>query len=182
MDDAADANHRFDNGVFDAFLEAKASGKVRYVGCSGHVWPEAHARVIELAGDAIDYFQCPVNAVDASAARSFTTGLLPEMAGRGYAVGAMKSLADGAFFRKDRYEAGKSVIPDYLSVQEALWFVLAQPVTTLVSGTEKLEHLEENLDIVKRFAGLSSEEQQRIVAIVEKFAPEGRLATGKRRN
>jgi aryl-alcohol dehydrogenase-like predicted oxidoreductase len=181
MDDAEDADQRFAAGVFDAFLEAKASGKVRYIGCSGHVWPEAHFRVAERAGDAIDYFQFPVNAVDASAPRSFTTDLLPEMARRGYAVGAMKSFADGAFFRKDRYETGKAVIPDYLSVQQALWFVLSQPVTSLVSGNEKLEHLQENLDIVRRFAGLSQDEQARIVSAVEKFAPEGRLATGKRR-
>jgi aryl-alcohol dehydrogenase-like predicted oxidoreductase len=182
MDDAADANRRFEAAVFDTFLEAKAAGKVRYIGCSGHVWPEAHQRVMERAGDEIDYFQFPVNAVDASAPRSFTTDLLPDLAERGYAIGAMKSLADGRFFRKNSYGTGEPVIPNYLSVQEALWFVLSQPVTCLISGNEKLEHLDENLDIVRRFTGLPAAEQARIIGTVEKFAPEGRLATGKPRH
>ena len=162
MDDAADANHRFEGGVFDAFLEAKASGKVRYIGCSGHVWPEAQQRVMQLAGDGIDYFQFPVNAVDASAEESFTSDLLPDLAKRGYAIGAMKSFADGRFFRNNGYGTGEPVIPNHLSVQEALWFVLSQPVTCLISGNEKLEHLEENLDVVKRFSALSTADQERI--------------------
>ena len=179
IDDAADADRRFDGGVFDTFLEAKASGKVRYIGCSGHVLPSAHRRVMERAADEIDYFQMPVNAVDASASDSFTSHMLPDLAKRGYAIGAMKSFSDGRFFRKNRIETGEPIIPNFLSVQEALWFVLSQPITCLISGNDKLEYLDENLDVVSRFTGLSSVEQARIIASVEKFASERSLATGK---
>jgi aryl-alcohol dehydrogenase-like predicted oxidoreductase len=181
VDDPADAEQRFEAGVFDAFLEAKASGKVRYIGCSGHVWPAGHRRVMELATDEIDYFQLPVNAVDASAPDSFTSGLLPDLAKNGYAIGAMKSFADGRFFRSNRVEDGAPLIPNYLSVRETLWFVLSQPITCLISGNEKLEHLDENLDAVRQFAGLSKDEQARIISSVEKYALDGSLATGKRR-
>ena len=77
-------------------------------------------------------------------------------------------------------ETGEPIIPNYLSVQEALWFVLSLPITCLISGNDKLEYLDENLDVVTRFAGLSGAEQARIISSVEKFAEQRALATGKR--
>jgi hypothetical protein len=41
--------------------------------------------------------------------------------------------------------------------------------------------MEGNLEVVKRFAGLSGARQQRVTSSVGKFGPEGRPATGKRR-
>jgi len=181
LDDAADVDRRFEAGVFETFLKAKTSGKVRYIGCSGHVWPEAHRRVMDRVADQIDYFQLPVNAVDASARRSFTTDLLPDLAKHGYAIGAMKSFSDGQFFRRNQVGSGDPIIPNFLSVQEALWFVLSQPITCLVSGNDKLEYLDENLEVVRQFTGLSSAEQERIISRVEKFVSEPRHATGKHR-
>lgn len=179
--DAADADRRFENGVFDVFREAKASGKARYIGFSGHRTTEAHRSVMARVADEIDYVQLPVNAVDASAPDSFTSDLLPDLARYGCAIGAMKSFSDGRFFGKNRFDTDDPIIPNYLSVQEALWFVLSQPITCLISGNDRLEYLEENLETVRRFAGLSLHEQQSIVSKVEKFANEKGLVPYRHR-
>lgn len=178
---ADDANQRFENGVFDVFREAKASGKVRYIGFSGHTKTEGHRAVMARVADEIDYVQLPVNVVDASAEDSFTSGLLPELAKHGCAIGAMKSFSDGRFFGKNHFETDDPIIPNYLSVEEALWFVLSQPVTCLVSGNDKLEYLEENLDVVRRYAGMTAAEQERIVSRVAKFADEKSLVPYRHR-
>ena len=179
--DAADADRRLDEGVFDVFREAKASGKVRYIGFSGHAKTEAHRRVMERVAAEIDYVQLPVNAVDASAPDSFTSGLLPELAAHGCAIGAMKSFSDGRFFGKNRFETDDPIIPNYLSVEEALWFVLSQPITCLVSGNDRLEYLEQNLEVVRRFSGLSRADQDDITARVAKFANEEGLVPYRHR-
>lgn len=179
--DAADADRRFANGVFDVFLEAKASGKVRYIGFSGHRTTEAHRRVMERVADEIDYVQLPVNAVDASAPDSFTSDLLPDLANHRCAIGAMKSFSDGRFFGRNRFETDDPIIPNYLSVEDALWFVLSQPITCLISGNDRLEYLEQNLNVVRRFTGLSGTEQTRIVTAVSKFGKEEGLVPYRHR-
>jgi aryl-alcohol dehydrogenase-like predicted oxidoreductase len=179
--DAADADRCFDNGVFDAFLEARAAGKTRYIGFSGHTHTEAHRRVMERMADEIDYIQLPVNAVDASAPDSFTSGLLPDLAKHGCAIGAMKAFSDGRFFGRNHFDTNDPIIPNTLSVQEALWFVLSQPITCLIIGTDRLEYLEENLNVVRRFAGMSQAEQDRITSKVKKFANEKGLVPYRHR-
>jgi len=176
LSDTADVDRRFAAGVFDTFLKAKASGKARYIGISGHETTAAHRRVMERVADEIDYVQLPVNAVDASSQDSFTSHLLPDLVKHGCAIGAMKSFSDGRFFRRNSVENGDPIIPDYMSVQEALWFVLSQPITCLISGNDRLEYLNENLDAVRRFAGLSRADQARIISGVEKFAKDRSLA------
>lgn len=179
--DPADAERRFENGIWDVFREAKASGKVRYIGYSGHKTTAAHRDVMARVGEEVDYVQLPVNAVDASADDSFTTRLLPELATQGCAIGAMKAFSDGRFFGHNLYATNDPIIPNYLSVEEALWYVLSQPVTCLVSGNDKLEYLEENLEIFRRFEGMSADEQARIVAKVAKFADDEKLVPYRHR-
>ena len=40
----ADVDERIDNGILDVMLEAKATGKTRYIGFTGHSIPAAHER------------------------------------------------------------------------------------------------------------------------------------------
>jgi len=171
---ADDVDERLDNGVLDAFLAAKESGKARYIGFTGHITPTAHKRLMDRVNDndPFDYVQLPINALDPSKPDSFAKELLPDLVDRGYAVGAMKTLAHGRFFGNastNKLNTNDPVIPNHISLEEALWFVLSQPVTCIVSGNDKMKYLKQNIDIVKRFSKLSSNDQEQIIAKVSKF-------------
>src|SRR5262245_2926582 len=60
-----DVEERQRNGVMEAMEEAKSSGKVRYIGFTGHRRPSAHRRVLEIT-DQFDTCQMPINAADPS--------------------------------------------------------------------------------------------------------------------
>ena len=60
-----DVEERQRNGVMEVMEEAKSSGKVRYIGFTGHTTPSAHRRVLEVT-DQFDTCQMPINAADPS--------------------------------------------------------------------------------------------------------------------
>jgi aryl-alcohol dehydrogenase-like predicted oxidoreductase len=63
-----DVDARIENGVLDVFERAKASGKVRFIGFTGHRNPAAHKRMLErtMDSDLFDTCQMPVNVLDPS--------------------------------------------------------------------------------------------------------------------
>jgi aryl-alcohol dehydrogenase-like predicted oxidoreductase len=77
-------------GELEALAEAKQSGRVRFVGFTGHRDPALLAAML-ATGFPFDTCQLPINAFDASF-RSFG-GLLPQLAARGLAALGMKSLS-----------------------------------------------------------------------------------------
>jgi aryl-alcohol dehydrogenase-like predicted oxidoreductase len=115
--------------------------------------------------------QHPVSPIDAAKPRSFTTGLIPELLEKGYAVMGMKPFAHGRMFanNKDRWETDDPIIPNHLSVEEVIWYNLSQPITSMVCGTDELSQVGENISAVRKFARLSIREQQYIVAKLDKF-------------
>src|SRR5262245_49562617 len=91
--------HFAPGGVVEALERARAAGKVRYVGFTGHKDPELLLRVLGY-GFPFDSCQLPLNGFDATF-RSFERFVLPELAARGIAVIGMKSLSgDGSPVKK----------------------------------------------------------------------------------
>src|SRR5262245_16895559 len=124
-------------GVVEALERAKAQGKVRYVGFTGHKDPEIHLRMLSFDFP-FDACQLPLNGFDA-AFRSFKARVLPELVRRNIAAVGMKSLGgDGRAIRK------RAVRPD-----EALRYAMSLPVCTTVSGIGSLKVLRQNLRIVR---------------------------------
>lgn len=179
--DPEDVDARLDAGVLDALLEAKASGKARHIGFTGHRQPAAHARLLErVAGDdPFDASQLPINMVDAGAAHSFAAHILPTHLERGHGVIAMKTLADGRFFAEKRrldridWQTDNPVIPDRVAIQEALDFAWSLPIAVLVTGCENAPMLRENIESTKRFARMDEAERRELVARVADFSLEG---------
>src|SRR6185295_815962 len=86
-------------GVVEALETAKAQGKVRYVGFTGHKDPEIHLRMLSF-GFPFDACQLPLNGFDAGF-RSFQARVLPELARQRIAAIGMKSLGgDGRVIDK----------------------------------------------------------------------------------
>src|SRR3954452_817677 len=116
-------------GVVEALERAKAQGKVRYVGFTGHKDPEIHLRMLSYDFP-FDACQLPLNGFDATF-RSFQTRVLPELARRGIAAIGMKSLGGD----------GRVVKKKVARVEEALRYAMSLPVCTTVSGVDSLKIL-----------------------------------------
>jgi aryl-alcohol dehydrogenase-like predicted oxidoreductase len=172
--DIAKAETRVHN-VLDVMLKAKEEGKVRHIGFTGHGSWKTHAHVLELT-DAFETCQMPVNVADPSY-ESFTLNVLPILVKRNMGVLAMKTLAaDGLM--GGRGGAGPRVIPDRLTVQDALRYVWSLPVSTLVSGMASVEHLKANVASARSFVAMPEAERQGLIAKVADVAKSGEMESG----
>ncbi len=168
-----DVDARLEAGVLEVMLGARERGLVRHLGFSGHTRTDAHRRLMERVADADPFVavQVPVNPLDAAKPDSFVKELVPDLVARGYAVFAMKTIAHGRFFaaNTDRIAIADPIIPNHLSMREALTFALSQPIATLVSGMDRLEQVSENVGIVRAFEPMSTAAQAEVVARMERF-------------
>jgi aryl-alcohol dehydrogenase-like predicted oxidoreductase len=169
-----DADRRIDSGVLDVLLDAKQTGKVRHLGFTGHVTPDSHVRMLARGGEKGDPFtacQMPINVLDPSY-HSFILNYVPKAVAAGVGVLAMKTLSNGGFFgrRGGRPVAGPKLIPDRLSVAEALYFVWSLPVSVLVSGPDSPEMIQEKIDLARSFQGMDEQQRQALVLRVADLA------------
>ena len=175
-----DVDARIDNGVLDVFVKAKESGKVRFIGFTGHSNPEAHLRMLEQTKESniFDTAQMPINVMDSNY-HSFIKQVVPELQARNIGLLAMKSLADGRFFPKKEtldgvvWESDDPVVPGRLSLAEALNFVWSLPVSVLITGAENADMMKEKIELAKSFAKMGEEQRN---ALIDKIAD---LADGK---
>lgn len=167
----ADVNERINNGVLDVLLEAKATGKTRYIGFTGHASPAAHERVLEQT-DIFDTCQLAMNLVDVGY-ESFIERVVPILIERNIGIIGMKALANGGFFggsQHGRHGPNPKVVPDRVSISEAIRFIWSLPVSTLVTGPDNAEQMQEKIDIAKNFTGMEDDERQALIEKVEDMA------------
>jgi uncharacterized protein len=175
-----DVDARIDNGVLDVFIKARESGKVRFIGFTGHSNPEAHLRMLERTRESniFDTAQMPINVMDSNY-HSFIKGVVPELQARNIALLAMKTLADGRFFPKKetlggiQWESEDPVVPNRLSIADALNFVWSLPVSVLITGAENAQLMNEKIELAKSFTEMNEEKR---MALIDKVAD---LADGK---
>ena len=162
-------------GVLDVMLKAKAEGKVRHIGFSGHGSWKTHLHVLELT-DAIETCQMPINVADPSY-ESFTLNVLPVLLKRNMGVLAMKTLGgDGLLGGRGR--TGPRIVPDRVPVHEALRYVWSLPVSTLVSGMASVEHLKANVATARSFIAMSEADRSALIAKVADVAQTGEMERG----
>ncbi len=178
LENAQDVDQLIEAGVLDVFLDAKASGKVRFIGFTGHARYSAMLRMLQRLkeiGVEMDACQMPMNVVDPNY-ESFILNVLPELLSRGYAVLAMKTLAYGQFFgRRTSWKWNRPGVPgrlvgDCLSLSEALGFVWSLPITSLVSGTANAEELRINAEVCRSVPRFSKEERNQFIKRATEFA------------
>jgi predicted aldo/keto reductase-like oxidoreductase len=163
------------HAVLDVMLKAREEGKVRHIGFTGHGSWRAHARVLELT-DAFETCLMPINVADPSY-ESFTLNVLPTLVKRNMGAMAMKTLAaDGLM--GGRNGTGPRIIPDRLSVPEALRYVWSLPVSTLVSGMASVAHLNANVASARGFVAMAEAERQALIAKVADVAQTGEMERG----
>jgi len=182
ISDPEDVDNRIENGVLDVFMQAKASGKVRYIGFTGHRNPMAHKRMLERTAesDIFDTCQMPVNVLDPSY-YSFIEGVTPTLQQRNIGLLAMKTLADGRFFpvkqRLDevQWQTDKPVIPDRIRVSDALNFAWSLPVSVLITGAENASLMKEKINLARNFTKFDNAEREDLIGKVADLAADGKV-------
>ena len=150
-------------GAAEALLKAKAQGKVRFLGFTGHKRPEIHLAMLNV-GFAWDAVQMPLNPFD-SHFLSFEQQVLPELNKRGVAALGMKPIGGN----------GDMVKKGAVTAEQALRYAMSLPVTTTITGMETMEVLRQNLKIAQGFTPLSDAEMQAIREQVKQPAGDGRF-------
>jgi diketogulonate reductase-like aldo/keto reductase len=123
-----DPHRVFDpDGANAALVEARAAGKLRYIGFTGHKDPHVHLQMLEVTaghGFTFDTVQMPLNVMDAHY-RSFAKLVLPELVKQNIGVLGMKPLANGILLRS------KTVTPI-----ECLHYALNLPTSVVITGID----------------------------------------------
>jgi aryl-alcohol dehydrogenase-like predicted oxidoreductase len=155
--------HFAPGGVVEALEKARAQGKVRHVGFTGHKDPAVLLRM--LAHDfPFDSCQLPLNGFDASF-RSFEQQVLPELNRRGIAPIGMKSLGG----------RGTPVSRRAVKAADALRYAMSLPVATTVSGIDSMKVLKQNVKVASGFAPMNHAEMEAYRARIAGLAADGRF-------
>jgi len=147
-----DPNRIFDEeGAHAALLEARAAGKIRYIGFTGHKDPHIHLYMLEIAaqkGFRFDTVQMPLNVMDAHY-RSFEKLVLPELTRQNIGVLGMKSMGGGTIL--------KSKI---VTAVECLHYALNLPVSVVITGIDSINILNQAIKAAETFQPLTRNEVQ----------------------
>lgn len=152
------------DGAIHAMLEAKKAGKLRYIGFTGHKDPLVHLRMLEVAalrGFRFDAVQMPLNVMDAHF-RSFEKKVLPVLTKDDIGVLGMKPLADGHILKSHTATA-----------VECLHYALNLSVSTVITGIDSEEILDQALHAASTFKPLTENEIEAILAKTAKRARTG---------
>jgi aryl-alcohol dehydrogenase-like predicted oxidoreductase len=153
-----DVNDIFnEGGAIESAFQAKKEGKVLHVGFTGHRNPAVLAKAIQKYHHLIETVQMPVNPVDPHYL-SFVRQVIPEAIKHDIGILAMKTTANGVLL-EDKVA----------TVKECLYFAWSQPVSTLVSGMDSIDQLQENVSFAHQFKNLSEKDQSRLLARTESF-------------
>jgi uncharacterized protein len=155
--------HFAPGGVVEALDKARAQGKVRYVGFTGHKDPSIHLQMLAHEYP-FDSCQLPLNGFDASF-RSFEQLVLPELNRRGIAPIGMKSLGG----------TGTPVQRKAVKVADALRYAMSLPVVTTVSGIDSMKVLRQNVRIASGFEPMNPVEMAAYRAHAAQWAADGRF-------
>jgi predicted aldo/keto reductase-like oxidoreductase len=165
-----DADRIFADGAMAAMLAAKQAGKVRYIGFTGHKDPEIHLKMLSVAADhqfQFDAVQMPLNVMDAHF-HSFEHRVVPVLVKAGIGVLGMKSLGSGAILQSQTATA-----------IECLHYALNLPTSTVITGMDSMERLEQALDAARSFKPMTSEEVAALLARTADAAADGKYEAFK---
>ena len=152
-------------GGMEAALEAKKAGKIRFIGFTGHKDPRMHLRMLEVARAhkfRFDAVQMPLNVMDAHF-RSFEHQVLPVLVKERIGVLGMKSLGSGVILQS------KTAQPI-----ECLHYAMNLPTSTVITGIDRMELLDQALEAARTFKPMKKEEVSALLARTADAAAAGK--------
>lgn len=150
------------DGAIQAMEEAKAAGKIRFMGITGHTAPDVLLEALRRRS--FDTVLVAINVAD-RARLSFIEEFLPVAAGKEMGVIAMKVMAHGLLLED----------PARLTPAEAIGYALSQPgVSTALIGCSTPEEVEQNASTADRFQPLPPGElaqlEERVSQLAHQYA------------
>lgn len=143
-------------GAMEAVVEAQKAGKIRYIGFTGHKDPLVHLRMLEVAAQnnfRFDTVQMPLNVMDAHF-RSFEHQVLPKLVQAGIGVLGMKSMGDQHILKSNTVQP-----------IECLHYAMNLPTSTVITGIESMQILDQALKAVRTFQPLTP---QQVTALLDR--------------
>ncbi len=137
-------------GAYEAAVEAKQAGKIRYIGFTGHKKPAIHLEMLAVAAEhgwTPDTVQMPVNVLDPHY-DSFVRQVMPELVKRQIGVIGMKTFGDGYI-----YEAVTGA--GLATPAEMLAYSLSQPTSVVVTGINNQMLLDQAVAVATNFKPMS---------------------------
>ena len=144
-------------GALEAFVQARAAGKIRFIGLTGHHDPEILTRAVKAWP--IDSVLIPVNPVEGNLG-GFLTSTLAAARAKGVAVIGMKVLGGSNY-----------LIPETgITAELLIRYALSQPITLAIVGCSTPEEVKTLARIGRHFEPLSPEEQQQSLDLYSPYA------------
>ena len=153
-----------EDGANAALIEARAAGKIRYIGFTGHKDPRIHLYMLEVAalhGFKFDTVQMPLNLFDAHY-RSFSKIVVPELVAQNIGILGMKSMANGILLKSN------TVTPI-----ECLHYALNLPTSVVITGIDSMAILDQAFEAMRTFRPMSDQDLQPLLARTSASAAEG---------
>ena len=163
----SDADRVFaQGGASEAVLEAQKTGKVRFIGFTGHKSPDVHLKMLSTAskhGFKFDAVQMPLNVMDAHF-NSFEKRVLPVLTENRMGVLGMKSMGD--HFILD----SKTV-----TATECLHYSMNLPTSVVITGCDSMPILQQALEAARSFQPMDSSQVAALLAKTSKAAEAGQF-------
>lgn len=152
------------DGAIEAVIAARKSGKIQYIGFTGHKSPAVHLKMLATAREhnfTFDTVQMPLNVMDPHY-ESFAKLVLPVLVKERIGVLGMKPMGGGIILRSG------TVTPI-----ECLHYAMNLPTSVVITGCDSLTVLQQALEAARSFRPMS---KSQVSAILAKTAQAG--ATG----
>jgi uncharacterized protein len=152
------------DGAVHAALEARKSGKTRFIGFTGHKSPSIHLKMLQVAsshGFHFDTIQMPLNVMDAHY-DSFEQRVLPELVRGQIGVLGMKPLGD------------HFIVDTRLVTPEECWkYALSLPVSVMITGCDSMDVLQSVLTVARSFTPLAADARKALLSKTANAATRG---------
>jgi predicted aldo/keto reductase-like oxidoreductase len=151
-------------GAMEAVVAAQKAGKVRYIGFTGHKNPLVHLQMLEVAAQnnfRFDTVQMPLNVMDAHF-RSFEKQVLPVLVKNNIGVLGMKSMGDPYILRSNT-----------VSQIECLHYSMNLPTSTVITGIDSMEILDQAFEAVRTFKPMSQAQVTALLTRTREAAAKG---------
>jgi hypothetical protein len=97
---------------------------------------------------------------------SFIDNVLPVLAEKKYGIVAMKSLGSGTFLRPAKFaktQGEVTLVPDRVSIRDAVHFVWSLPVSVMISGPTKPGQIKEMAEFARVFVAMDEKQRRALV-------------------
>lgn len=170
------------DGAMKAFLQARAEGRTRFIGVTGHYEPNVLLEVIRRAE--LDCILMAANAADRHYL-SFIEHLLPSALEKQMGIIGMKVATRGRLLStwkpeplEQQPERMRTPKPGAITMAESLAYNFSLPVSTNIVGVDDVEQLEADVKCAANFVPLNAKQ---MAALEERTLPIARQALYFRR-